>query len=281
MGFDDLFPGLEGAMRGLRDVWPGPLIRSAGWPFPIIQTLHLLALATLGGAVLLPTLRLMGAGLTSVPASVMEQRLRPLLWAALAMLAITGALMSLVIAPRLYDRPAFLVKTIAIVAALVLTFGVMAPLARTGAAGTSVKTWAGIGAGLWLLAVLVFGTSYGAAPGTFHVLSAAWLLAMALSTPRTRWALGAATAVVVGVLVIVTYGVYHPLEEYDLVMEINRWAMRLGGIAVAAALLWTVLRDPGDTDAAPRFARVMAALTLVAWITVAAAGRWIGLSGGG
>ncbi len=282
MDFADIFPGLEAWARSLSNIWPGPLIKEFGWLFPVIQTLHLLALATLGGAILLPGLRLMGAGMTAQSPAQVERAVRPWLWGALIALLITGVLMSLVIAPRLYARPAFLVKMIAMAAGLILSLGVIRSLAaHDGRATLPAKGMAGAALALWLAAIANFGTSMGAAPGAFHVVCAGWLIVMGFGSNAARLALGAITAVAVIAIGVVTYGVYHPMDDYDLVMEINRWAVRIGGLVVVGFVLWEFGRSPADSAAPPGVTRLLGFFSILVWFTVAAAGRWIGLSGGG
>ena len=42
--------------------WLGQLIVGSQWLFPVIESVHLLALATLGGSVLIVDMRLLGLG---------------------------------------------------------------------------------------------------------------------------------------------------------------------------------------------------------------------------
>lgn len=282
MDFADLFPDLGPWARSLAAIWPAPLIKSSSWAFPVIQTFHLLGLAALGGCILLPGMRLMGVGMTQQSPAQIEKAVRPWLWGALILLLITGILMSLVIAPRLYSRPAFLVKMIALAAALILSLGVVRSIAsRDGVVTTTTKMLAAAALALWLAAVGIFGTSMGAAPGAFHVVTAGWLVVMAFGSRTTRLALGSLTLVGVLAIGIVTYGVYHPMEEYDLVMEINRWAVRAGGVIVTGFALWEFSRPRPDPVASQALVRLIGFFSIIAWFTVAAAGRWIGLSGGG
>jgi hypothetical protein len=282
MGLSDLIPGLQAWTRSLASVWPAPLIKDTQGAFQLIQSVHLLALAALGGCVLLMGLRLAGVGMTSVSLRSMEKSTRYLLWGAIAVLVVTGLVMGLLVAPRLYVRPAFLAKMIALAAALVMSFGVVAPIARNDGAITRLaKINAGIALALWLWAIWVFGWSQGSAPGSFHVIVAGWLLAMFFGSRWTRIILGAITAVAVLVIGYVTYGIYHPLDNYDLVMEINRWSLRAAAVLVAGFILWEFAGPKADRAIAPPLARLIGLFTILAWVTVAAAGRWIGLGGSG
>ena len=52
-------------------------IKDSVWLFPAIEAVHLLALALLGGALLIVDLRLLGVGLTDQPAAAVERSARP------------------------------------------------------------------------------------------------------------------------------------------------------------------------------------------------------------
>ncbi len=282
MDFASLFPDLKPWVQSLGSVWPAPLIKSSSWAFPVIQTFHLLALAALGGCILLPSLRLMGAGMTSQSPAAIERAVRPWLLGALVVMVITGVLMGLVIAQRLYGRPAFLVKMLALMPALLLSLGVVRSIAQHDGVATPIaKMVAAVALVVWLAAILLFGTSFGAAPGTFHIISAGWLIVMVFGSKTTRIVLGALTALIVLGVGIVTYGIYHPLDDYDIVMEINRWTLRLSALLIAGFLLWEFARPNPGAAVTPALARLVGLFTILAWVTVAAAGRWIGLGGSG
>jgi hypothetical protein len=108
----------------------GDGIKTSVWLFPAIEAVHLLALALLGGAILVLDLRLLGLGLTNQPATVVERDTRPWLIGALATMILTGSLLGVPEAVKLYDKQAFWVKMIALAAALFFTFAVKNPLVR-------------------------------------------------------------------------------------------------------------------------------------------------------
>jgi hypothetical protein len=136
----------------------GDGIKSSVWLFPAIEAVHLLALALLGGAVLMLDLRLLGLGLTSQPASSVERDTRPWLFGALAAMLVTGGLLGVSEAVKLYDKQAFWVKMIALAVALIFTFAIKAPIARRdlgllgrGAALVSLALWLTVAiAGRWI-----------------------------------------------------------------------------------------------------------------------------------
>ena len=117
--------------------------------------MHLLALATLGGAILIVDLRLMGAGLIAQPAAQVERDARPWFLGALCMMLATGIPLGLSEAVKLYDKQAFWVKMSALAIALVFALGVRTRLvARVSPGSPAARGLAIISLGLWLTVAL-------------------------------------------------------------------------------------------------------------------------------
>jgi hypothetical protein len=131
----------------------GDGIKNSVWLFPAIEAVHLLALALLGGTILMLDLRLLGLGLTAQPASAVERETRPWLIGALATMILTGGLLGVSEAVKLYDKQAFWVKMIALAAALIFTFAVKTPLAHRGP-GWAARPLAVVSLALWLTVAL-------------------------------------------------------------------------------------------------------------------------------
>ena len=128
----------------------GQAIRTSVWLFPVIEATHLLALALLGGAVLILDLRLLGTGLTSQPASRIERQTRPWLVGALIGLIATGVPLFLSEALKLYDSQAFWLKMALLLAALLFTFAIRNPFARRDPGDARLsRAVALISMGLW------------------------------------------------------------------------------------------------------------------------------------
>ncbi|HEY1837008.1 MAG TPA: DUF6644 family protein [Rhizomicrobium sp.] len=125
-------------------------IKGSLWLFPAIEAVHLLALALLGGAVLMLDLRLLGAGLIRQPVAAVERNARPWLIGAIATLIVTGVLIGISEALKLYDKDAFWVKMAALAVVLVFTFAVKLPMARRGVSGLAAKVLATLSILLWL-----------------------------------------------------------------------------------------------------------------------------------
>ena len=146
----DLYPLFE----ALEATPVGAAIRESVWLFPAIEAVHLLALALLGGAVLMLDLRLLGVGLAAQATSAVERGARPWLIGAIATMIVTGALIGLSEAVKLHDKPAYWVKMAALATALVFTFAVKLPLAHRDVAGLSAKALAVVSLALWLTVAL-------------------------------------------------------------------------------------------------------------------------------
>jgi hypothetical protein len=282
MNIATLLPDLEPALKAFAASEGVMMIKSSSWVMPAVLVTHVLAITVLGGAMLLPGLRLMGVGMTSVSPASIEKTVRPWLWAALIALAVTGIFMCIVNPMKIYKAPAFLVKAIALIPALLLSLGVVRSLAsKDGVMTQQTRVMAIIALVTWLISILIFGTSYGAAPGSFHVVCAGWLIAMVFGSRLTRIALGAITAVIITWMFVMTMLLHSPLDDYDLVMEVDRWTLRATAVIVSAFLLWEFVGKPSPDATTPKLNRMIGVFTILAWITVAAAGRWIGLGGGG
>lgn len=132
----------------------GTAIKDSLWLFPAIEAIHLMALALLGGALLMLDLRLLGTGLVLQPPSIVERSTRPWLLGALATMIVTGVLIGVSEALKLYDKPAFWVKMAALLTALVFTFAIKLPQARRNVSGIRAKALGGVSLALWLTVAL-------------------------------------------------------------------------------------------------------------------------------
>jgi hypothetical protein len=100
----------------------GELVRGSIWLFPAIEAVHLLALAMIGGAVLVVDLRLLGVGLRDQALSGVAKGAQPWLVGSLVALIVTGIPLFLSEAVKCYFNPSFWVKMITLVIAVVFAF---------------------------------------------------------------------------------------------------------------------------------------------------------------
>ena len=143
----------------------GTAVRESIWLFPIIEVVHLIGLAVLGGAILLVDLRLLGIGLHGLPVASLARSARPWLWCSLGITLASGVLLFLSEALKCYENPFFWLK-VALLTAALLFAGLVRPrftrdasdgpirLGARLAGAVSVTLWAGVaaagrGIGFW------------------------------------------------------------------------------------------------------------------------------------
>jgi hypothetical protein len=91
---------------------------------PGINLVHLVAMCTFMGALLLVDLRLLGAGLTSQPVRQVARSAQPWLIGGLIVLTITGIPAVMTVALEEYANPVFWFKMYVLLAAVIFTFTV-------------------------------------------------------------------------------------------------------------------------------------------------------------
>lgn len=140
----------------------GGMIRTSAWAFAVIESCHLLALSTIGGAVLIVDLRLLGFGLRSQPIADVARDARPWLVGSLIVMVVTGMGLFLSEPMKCYASTAFAVKMTCLALVIVFTFTVrrkvtMADEGRVRPAWlklvalVSLALWFGVGAsGRWI-----------------------------------------------------------------------------------------------------------------------------------
>lgn len=140
----------------------GEMIRNSVWLFPVIESVHLLALALIGGAILVVDLRLLGLGLTRQPVARLARDVQPWLVGGLAVMIATGVLLFTSEAVKCYYSSAFWTKMTFLAPALAFTFTIRRLVARADehrvrpvwnklTAIVSVSLWSVVGAsGRWI-----------------------------------------------------------------------------------------------------------------------------------
>jgi hypothetical protein len=131
----------------------GQTIRESTWLFPAIESTHLLALALLGGAVLIISLSVLGVGLKAPPAEIYKGA-RRYMDAAVITLLISGVLLGVSEPVKLYDRQAFWVKMISMVIAIALTYFAFNPMVRRGSTGLRVRSVTLLTMAAWLMVAI-------------------------------------------------------------------------------------------------------------------------------
>ncbi len=107
----------------------GNVIRESLWLFPVIESFHLLALALIGGAVLVVDLRLLGLGLRRQPVAQLARDAQPWLVWGLVVMVTSGILLFSSEAVKCYYNTAFRTKMMFLLPAIVFAFTVRRKLA--------------------------------------------------------------------------------------------------------------------------------------------------------
>jgi hypothetical protein len=131
----------------------GHAMQASKWGFALVEMVHLLALAILGGSVLIVDLRLLGVILRGESACLIGRDLSRLLLGSLAVMIVSGTALLSEEAGKCYYSPAFRWKMALLAAAVTFYFTLhRRALLRTGAGAPNL--WARIAAiislSLWL-----------------------------------------------------------------------------------------------------------------------------------
>ena len=121
----------------------GRTIRESLWMFPILESIHLVGLCILGGALLVVDLRLLGVGLEDSTIAELDRQARPWLLLAVAVMLSTGVLLFLSEAIKCYYNASFWVKITTLPFAILFTLAVKERFARTAVATSAYSRWVG------------------------------------------------------------------------------------------------------------------------------------------
>jgi hypothetical protein len=134
----------------------GQVMQTSKWDFAVVETVHLLALAMLGGLVLIVDLRLLGVVLKRESASAIGRDLSRLLLGSLILMILSGIALLSEEALKCFYSPAFRWKMVLLAAAVLFYFTLhRRALLRTGkgeptwgsriTAIVSLTLWLGVG----------------------------------------------------------------------------------------------------------------------------------------
>lgn len=132
------------------------VIRESLWLFPVIESFHLLALAVLGGAILVVDLRLWGLGLRRQPVARLARDVQPWMLGSLGVMLTSGFMLFLSEALKCYDNLPFQVKMIFLFFAIVFTLtirrrvtmredGHISSAVAKAVGAVSLVLWSGVG----------------------------------------------------------------------------------------------------------------------------------------
>jgi uncharacterized protein DUF6644 len=134
------------------------LISQSSWAFAVVESVHLLALAVIGGAVLMVDLRFLGFGLRSQSIRDVAREAQPYLVASLLVMLATGLVLFSSEPIKCYYSTPFWIKMSSLALAMLFTFTVrrrvtladeasLRPAVYRLVALVSLTLWFGVGAG--------------------------------------------------------------------------------------------------------------------------------------
>jgi hypothetical protein len=97
------------------------MIQVTNWVVPVVQTVHILAIAIVASSALMIDLRLIGVLWADRPMKEVSSRFLPLVWWPLLILFATGITMIISEPARSLKNPAFQLKMMLLIAALIVT----------------------------------------------------------------------------------------------------------------------------------------------------------------
>jgi len=121
----------------------GRTIRESLWMFPVLESIHLVGLSVLGGALLVVDLRLLGVGLKDSTIAELDRQARPWLLLGVTILLTTGVMLFLSEAIKCYYSTSFWVKITTIPFAILFTLAVKQRFARTAVYTSAYSQWVG------------------------------------------------------------------------------------------------------------------------------------------
>ena len=136
----------------------GQAISTSTWAFAVIESIHLLALAVIGGAVLIVDLRLLGFGLQAQPLDHVARDAWPWFIRSWVVMIVTGLLLFVSEPLKLYYSTPFFWKITFLLTGTLFAVGVRRPITLRGEGRTppavmklvglvSLLLWFGVGAG--------------------------------------------------------------------------------------------------------------------------------------
>ena len=102
----------------------GRVIRNSEYAFPMIEFVHIVGLAIIGGAVLIVDMRLMGLGLKKTSVAQLAKDAQPYVTGSIIVMLLTGIALYTSEATKCYASAAFWIKMISLLLAIVFTYTV-------------------------------------------------------------------------------------------------------------------------------------------------------------
>jgi hypothetical protein len=131
-------------------------IRDSAWLFPFVEVFHLLALALLGGTLVLLNMSLLGVRFGSASSRELARELRPWMFGSIVVMLLSGFLLFSTEAVKMYGNWAFQLKMLFLLLAVLFTVTIYRKVTDAQHAGAGVRwstalisllLWLGVGLG--------------------------------------------------------------------------------------------------------------------------------------
>jgi hypothetical protein len=134
----------------------GRMIRNSEYAFPMIEFVHLLGLAIIGGAVLIVDMRMLGLGLKKTSVARLAKDAQPYVTGSIVVMLVTGVMLYSSEATKCYASAAFWIKMVSLLLAIAFTYTVKKNVAARDhenkiVGALSILLWFGVAwGGRWI-----------------------------------------------------------------------------------------------------------------------------------
>jgi hypothetical protein len=129
----DAWQALLPLFEWMETTWFGMIGQTWGGAFAAVEAVHLLAMALLGGAIIVSDGRLLGLILRDVPVQVIVSQTHRVFVIGLLLAIVSGIFIACSIATKIYYLPVYWFKMLALTAGVLFTFTIKRPLLAEGA----------------------------------------------------------------------------------------------------------------------------------------------------
>ena len=273
LDFQHFFPQIEPWVESLATTPVSVFVKGPTWGYASWEVGHILSLILIGGTTILVNMRLLDAGVTKETPAEIQRNLR--LWQNIGIIGIvvTGLLIGVSNADKLYKSSAFTVKMMCLVAGVMLTYGASRPVANAnGAVGLLPRIWLALGGAIFLAALWILCTTVLINVGVYHMITALALILIPVTRGRVRWAYIAGLVALILAQFVHTHFIIKP-DDYAHLDPVNKIYTALYGVWLVSIALVTLFRGKGEVGGP--LTRLVAYAGILVWVLGATAGRWI------
>jgi hypothetical protein len=124
-------PSLLPFFQWANNLWVADWVRKSTWIFPAAETVHIVALAVLFGAIVFVDLQMLGLVRRDTSASHLEKELRPWTFSSLIVILFTGLILFSSEAMKLYISVPFQLKIVALFLAIAFNYTIHRKVTET------------------------------------------------------------------------------------------------------------------------------------------------------